>query len=168
MGKIYASEDTTFEPASIDIHDAVCAEFKDLGDVSGPYGVKHQGLLVFQVEEENDEGNRKEVRFYFNMTLGTDSMPSNIRKYVEKWFGKEIDIDAGFDPAVLEGQACRLDVDHKKSQKGDRVYAKIDSIMKPGSKKLKVKNYTPIDEREQRNGEEQESKAPEEDDEIPF
>ena len=68
--KIYgSSDDSQFEPASIDVHDAVCCEFSDLGERQTPWGKQHQGILVFQVAEEVEEGdfagNRKEVRLYF-------------------------------------------------------------------------------------------------------
>jgi hypothetical protein len=172
MGSVITgSEDSQFEPASEDIHDAVLCEFKDLGVVDTPYGDKHQGLFVFQVEEENDLENRKEVRFFFNMTLGTESYPSKIRKIIEKWRGKSITDDEhgeGFDLESLVGKPCRLDVSHRESQKG-RTYAQVDSIAKAGKNKIKPEEYVPLDERKENTKPEDDSSSDDdEDDDIPF
>ena len=171
--KIYgSSDDSQYEPASIDVHDAVCCEFQDLGERETPWGKQHQGILVFQVAEEVEEGdfagNRKEVRLYFNMKLGTQTYPSKIRKVIEKWRGKPFDdkeLDEGFDMEVLVNQPCRIDVNHKTNKEGTRTYAIPDGIMKAGRKKLKPKDYTPVDERES-NG--NNSSDDDDDDDTPF
>ena len=172
MGKIYGNEGTEFEPASIDIHDAVCCEFIDLGTKDGPYGKQHQGQLIFQVAELNDFGERKEVRLFFNMTLGNKQFPSKFRKLAEKWRGKEFteeEASSGFDPADMVGAPCRLDINQKMNASGDRTYAVVDGISKVGEVKLEPKDYTPVDEREKGGQKESESKAPAEDDsDIPF
>jgi hypothetical protein len=141
MGKIYGSEES-----------------------HGPYGTKHQGMLIFQVEEEVEEGDyagsRKEVRFYHTMTLGTNTYPSKIRKFVEKWRAKPFtqeEVEAGFDTEVLVGMSCRLDINHKTNKDGSRTYAVIDSISKAKSK-LKAKDYVPTADRKKKN----------DDDDIPF
>jgi hypothetical protein len=172
--KIYgSSDDQLYEPASVDIHDAVCCEFKDLGEKETPWGRQHQGVLVFQVAEEIEGGDyagkRKEVRLYFNMKIGTETYPSKIRKIVEKWRGKPFQVEElaeGFDMEVLVGQPCRLDVGQKTNKEGTRTYATVDGIQKAGRKKLKPKDYVPIDERES-NGNGLESDD-DDDDDTPF
>lgn len=173
--KIYGGSESNFEPASIDIHDAVCAEFVDQGEQDTPYGRKHKGYLVFQVDEEIEDGDyagqRKEVRLYFTMTLGTSQYPSKIRGIIEKWRGKKItdkEVEDGFDLSVLEGKPCRLDVNHKVNKDGSRTYAVVDGITKAGQKKLKVKDYTPIAKRQGAPTEADDSVADDADDDLPF
>jgi hypothetical protein len=175
MTKMYGSEEQEFEPASIDVHNAVCCEFVDLGERDGGYGVKHQGMLVFQVEEVSDVGDRKEVRFYFTMTLGSDSYPSKFRLQAEKWRGKKFtddEVREGFDPEVMVGVPCRLSTNQKENKDKTRVYAVIDSILPVSDVKLKPLNYRSVAEREaergaNRNGGES-AALPPEDDDIPF
>jgi hypothetical protein len=176
MTRIYGAEDSQFEPASVDIHDAVCAEFVDLGMKANPFDGKelHQGQLVFQVAEEVEEGDfagqRKEVRLFFNMKLGTPTYPSKIRKIIEKWRGKPLtdeEVAEGFSLEALEGVPCRLDISHKTNKDGSRTYAVVDSISKAGRKKLKVKDYTPVAERS--NGSDETVQESSDDDEdLPF
>ena len=170
MTKVYENEGAEFEPASEDIHNAVCCEFQDIGVQEGPYGSKHQGLIVFQVEEMNDMDppRRKEVRWYFTMTLGTAEYPSNLRKYAEAWRGKPFvpeDIADGFDPELLVGKPCRLAILHKTSKKG-RTYAFIDSLMKAGEKKIEPLDYKPLAERGQKDDDN--GSTTEDDDQVPF
>jgi hypothetical protein len=167
--KISQNEGTLYEPASPDLHDAVCCEFKDLGVQDTPWGPKHQGMLVFQVAERNDEGSRKEVRMYFTMTLGSDDYPSRIRKFVEKWRGKALsdeELDE-FDLELLVGKPCRLDTIVKESKKG-RQYAAIESVLKASDVKLEPEDYVPVDDREEKNGSSDKRSDDDMDDDVPF
>jgi len=154
MTKLKDSQGQDFEPASVDIHDAVCCEFQHIGMQDTPFGPKDKGMLVFQVAELDENGKRKEVSLYFTMTWGTEKMPSLIRKVIEKWRGAAMsDADReNFELESLVGKPCRLDVVQKESQKTGRVRAHIDSILRPGETKLTPLDYIPRAERQNAKG----------------
>jgi hypothetical protein len=151
-------------------HDAVCAEFGDLGTKPTPYGDKHQGVLVFQLDEMQPEGERrKEVRLYFNMTWGTDSMPSKVRETVEGWRGREFaspEEREGFDLERLEGQACQLDLEHRQSKDKKKTYANVVRVHPAGKKTMKVVGYKPLADRGQSSN--SDAGASSDDSDVPF
>lgn len=164
MPKAFASSGADRELISADIHNAVCCECVDEGTVDGPYGPKHRCFWVFQVEERYPDddsqpewarGKRKEVRAYFNLTLGSPQKPSNLRKWVEKWRGRpftEEEVAAGFDPDLCVGVPCRLDVVHYKDKKGNDRDG-IDGILAPGKTTIEMEDYMTIAERQAKRAE---------------
>ena len=138
--------------------DAICAEYKDLGETDHPqYGVRHQGILVFQTSEPNpdDNGRPKEVRMYFTHTWGTEEMPSKFRKALEGWFSKPVPaevIDTGFDPEKLVGKQCKLFLSYKPNAQGNiPKWPKIAVYPPDTNVKMSVTpDYVPIDQREKK------------------
>jgi len=67
----------------------------------------------------------------FNMSLGEKA---NLRKFLEGWRGEVFtkeQVEDGFDPSVLAGKACLVNVIHRVKQKvGGGSYAFVDSASK--------------------------------------
>lgn len=143
------TESQGYELLTPGIHLAICAEAVDLGEQDSPWGRKHRGVLLFQVNEIGSDGNPKEVRLYFSMTLGTASMPSKIRKVVRNWgVATDSDIAAGFSIDQLVGKQAKLIVTTGKNAKGQDV-SQIDNVLPPDQgQNIQLRNYKPWAERQ--------------------
>lgn len=141
---------TKFELVSPGFHPAVCCEFKDLGIVETRYGKKPKGMWVFQVDEEDQDGRRKEIRCKFNLTVGTVKKPSKVQELMGKWRKKpytQEELENGdVDPERPVGVPCIIDVMHKTLDDGTEIHF-VDGVHPPGDVKLTPKNYVPVDER---------------------
>lgn len=141
----------TYEIASEGVVDAVCCEFVNLGIVQTSFGPKPKGMYIFQISELTEKGkfkgSRKEVRWQFPLSWGSDSMPSNMRKMIEKWRGKKMTEEERqeFEMESVVGKACRLVIEHNVTDKG--TFANINLIMKKGDVELSPLNYTPLADR---------------------
>jgi hypothetical protein len=111
------------------IHQAVCVDIINLGEVETKFGLKAQVAVVFQLECEGayrrTDGGRFEIRRIFNPTL-TGS--STLKKFLEQWRGKSFDKAEleGFQLAKLYKKNAQIQVIHKEGEKG--MYANIVSI----------------------------------------
>lgn len=151
--KVKGSTGEGWELPAADVHNAVCAEFKDLGVQPTRFGDKHRGVLVFQLEQQTTRGERMEVRLYFNMTLGSPAKPSRLGEVLQGWRGKSYtaeELEEGVDLDKLPGTPCRVVVSHNLSEDGSKTYANIDSVLRPKGVKLQLDGYIPLDEKPQR------------------
>lgn len=150
MPKIYPSKGT-FCLVTKGIHPAVCCEFLDLGIVETKWGKKPKGAWIFQVNELDDDGKRKEVKCKFNLTVGTVKKPSKVQKLMGKWRGEAYDQDelenGDVDPERTVGQPCLLDIEHTTLDDGTTIHY-IDGILPPGDVRLQPEGYVPTSERE--------------------
>ena len=104
------------------------------------------GLIELGTQQEEYQGQTKEARKVFlvweltgekksdgsNFVIGRDYTQSlnqmaALRKVVEKWRGREMQVDEEFDLTKLIGKPCLLSLVHKTSQ-GGKTYAKIDGV----------------------------------------
>lgn len=128
---VRASAGGDFTPVSSDLHNAVCAEIIEVNQVQTPFGVQDQLKFVFQVEEMDNAKppRRKEVRATHNKVLGSATKPSNLRKMLESWRGKQFtpdEIADGIDIMKVVGQPLRIQTMQTVSTNNpDRKYAKI-------------------------------------------
>lgn len=169
MAKIVkVNEGMSAEPATDGWHDGVLAEVVDLGVQASRFTkgkkTEHQGILMFQVEEVYDgdgelAGKRKEVRLFFDFTLGLGSSKkgTKLRKALAEWRGKDFSAEQlqkfateGLDLDQLVGQACRILTASEKAKTSDKEYAKPIKFAPAGDVKLKVVDYTPYDQRDDR------------------
>jgi hypothetical protein len=145
-----------FEPATPGLHSAVIAEYNDLGEQPTPKGPKKFARFIFQLDETDDNGTRKEATLRFAQTWGTgDKFPSKIRKTLENWQGAPMSEQQmrDFDPQKLIKVACVVDVEHTRPNEDQRVYAIVTKIykLKPTDAKLTIsEGYIPRAERKQR------------------
>lgn len=141
------------ELASADIHNAVVAEIVDLGledDKFNPGQQVHRGKAIIQIAETNSYGDRKEMHYWFNVTLGTAEKPSNLRKMVEGIIGRQLTPDEakGYDIAQLQLAPCRIVVKHKLKQDKSGPTDYISEFLKPSADLLEVSStYKPYAER---------------------
>lgn len=151
MPALYPSKEMS-TPVSKGLHPAICCEFLDLGIVDTRYGKKHKGAWVFQVDERDDEGKRKEIRCKFNLAVGTPTKPSKVQKLMGKWRGasySQAELDNGdIDPEKPVGQPCILDVEHATLDDGTLIHY-VDSILPAGEVRLEPVGYVPVAERAQ-------------------
>jgi hypothetical protein len=127
--EVLVKETSGYEIPPEGIHQAVCVDIINLGEVETKFGVKPQVAIVFQLECEGGyrrtDGQRFEIRRIFNPTL-TGS--STLKKFLEQWRGKSFDKAEleGFQLAKLHKTNAQIQVIHKEGEKG--MYANIVSI----------------------------------------
>lgn len=109
-----------YPPTPSGVHSAVCVDIVDLGETKTPWGDKHQVELRWQVDKPRDDGKRHLVVRRFTLSL---SGKSNLRPFLEGWFGRELtsgEVEDGIDlEEALLGLPCLLQVLHQTSTKGE-------------------------------------------------
>lgn len=135
------------EPLPRGFVNAICADFytKEEDDKFNPGQRKTVVVLTFvtSIVTKDKDGNPRNamINLFSNATWGGGDKPSNLRKFIESWFGPLTDEQlASFDFDKLIGRKCSILVEHKRKQDGtiaDRVALasdvradldKIDSI----------------------------------------
>ena len=167
--EVLVKETSGYEIPPEGIHQAVCVDIINLGEVETKFGTKPQVAVVFQLECEGGyrrtDGQRFEIRRMFNPTL-TGS--STLKKFLEQWRGKSFDKAEleGFQLAKLHKKNAQIQVIHKEGEKG--MYANIVSIQ-PHNLKL---GSVIVPENYVRRIKKEDAQAPPvpapDDDEIPF
>jgi hypothetical protein len=120
---------TDFEPVPTGMQQAVCAMVCDIGTHKGEYQgketMRHQVIILWELEEKKKEGQWAGEPFYlskfYTLSLGKDA---NLRKDLESWRGKPFTTEElqGFDIENLIGANCLLNVIEDKEK------AKISAI----------------------------------------
>lgn len=161
--KVGVGEGFESDPVSPGVHDAVVAEVVDLGRRHSRFRdgeVIHQGVFVLQVDENRTGGKftgPKEIWQFFNAKAGIGDK-TNLKRFLEGWRGKPFTADElakiKREQMDLEeqcvGKALQVVVTHKVTGSGD-TRAKIEASLPPNkdtSMRLKVRDYTPLSERE--------------------
>lgn len=123
-------------PAPEGLHQAVCVDVQDLGNVETPWGLSHQCLISWQLDLVNPEsGRRFLISSRYKVSLHAKA---SLRQDIESWRGKLSKAElADFDVDSLIGLNCQLNVIHKPNDEG-QVFANVASIVPLG------KGMTPI------------------------
>ena len=141
----------TFSLITQGLHPAICCEFIDLGTVDTRWGKKHKGAWVFQVDEREENGKRKEIRCSYNLAVGSVRKPSKVQKLMGKWRGQpytQEELENGdVDPEKPIGQPCLLDIEHTEVEDGTTIHY-VDMILPPGDMRLEPEDYVPVAERD--------------------
>jgi len=150
MPIIAREPESTFVPCPEGLHQAVCVDVVDLGVVTTQYGEKHQVRIVWQVDEENPENDKRyTARRSYTLSL---SKKANLRTMLETWRTKPFTDDElkGFDLENLLGINCQIQVVHKLSAQG-KLYANVQAVVAPPKNvpKLLARDYTREKDREQ-------------------
>src|ERR1700684_2934792 len=110
-----ASGGNDCKPAPAGTHAAVCCDVVDLGMLEVSFGGKtktqHKVNLVWQIEEDRDDGKPFTVRKRYTLSLHEKA---SLRKDLESWRGRAFtpaELE-GFDLEVLIGIGCMLNVIH--------------------------------------------------------
>jgi len=122
-----------FKPAPAGTHAAVCCDVVDLGMLEVSFGGKtktqHKVNLVWQIEEDRDDGKPFTVRKRYTLSLHEKA---SLRKDLESWRGRAFtpaELE-GFDLEVLIGIGCTLNVIHTPKPDGGQPWANVAAIMK--------------------------------------
>lgn len=151
MAIIAKNEGGTFTPAPEGQFQAVCVDVVDMGILESTWEGKvrkvHKIRIVFQLDELGEDGKPFMVSQFLTLSLGEKA---NLRKFLESWRGKKFSADElrdGFDVEKLIGAGALIQVVH--AEKGEKVYANIQSIMKApkGAAPLQPKDYVRVQDR---------------------
>ena len=130
-------EGDQFAPLSEGLHEAICVDVIELGEVEFEgYEKKHKVAIIWQVEEQKENGQRFEPSKWYNRTLAEGA---KLREHLEQWRGRpfsEADLEAirekRYDLEKINGQQAQLQIFHKL--KKGRVYAEVESVLPPAKK----------------------------------
>lgn len=148
---VTAGESKTFEPAPTGVHQGVCVDVVDMGDLevkwNGQSKKQHKIRIVWQIDEAMaEDGRRFIVQKRYTASLHEKS---NLRKELEAWRGRAFTDDElkAFDLEKLIGVNCFLNVVH--TAKEGKTYANVASIMplKKGMEKMEPVDYVRVKDR---------------------
>lgn len=136
-----------FNPVSEGVHLATCIWIIDLGEQwSEIYKKAYPKVMItWEIPDEiisTDEGEKpKVISREYTLSLSEKSV---LRSHLESWRGKKFTEaeSKGFDLKNVLGKGCQIQILH--TEKGDRTYANISSIMTlpKGSEKSVAVNKT--------------------------
>lgn len=120
-----------FKPAPAGSHAARCCWLIDLGHQDGPYGIKHQALIGWELPTELIEDGDRAGEPYFVSRFYTLSLheKASLRHDLENWRGRsftDAELD-GFDLRAVVGQPCLLTIAHKE-KKGGGISARVAGV----------------------------------------
>lgn len=131
-----------FVPIPAGIHHGICYAVIDLGtQPSQMYAPSRKVLIVWELPHERSDfkddktGQIKSlprvISKEYTLSTGTKS---NLRKELESWRGKPFTAEEAqeFEVGVLAGKNCQLNVAHRPSKDGSKVYANVVSIVPLG------------------------------------
>lgn len=153
---VTAGDGKVFEPAPAGVHQAVCVDVVDMGELevkwAGQIKKQHKIRLVWQIDESRPEdGKRFIVQKRYTASLNEKA---NLRKELEAWRGKAFTDDElkAFDVEKLIGINCFLNVVH--AAKDGKTYANIASIMplKKGMARMDPSEYIRVKDRQEAEG----------------
>src|SRR5262245_2682545 len=119
-----------FIPAAEGLHQAVCVDVIELGEVEGKWGKKRKVELRWQIPELTEEGAPFLVRQRYTASLHEKA---TLRHHLESWAGraltpKELE---GYDLEHLVGKNGQIQIVHRTGDKGG-TFANVSSIVKLG------------------------------------
>lgn len=131
-----------FVPVPAGIHHAICYAVIDLGtQPSQMYAPSRKVLIIWELPHERGDFKDTNTGVIKNLprvvskeyTLSTGTK-SNLRKELESWRGKPFTAEEAleFEVGVLVGKNCQLNIAHRPSKDGSKVYANVVSIVPLG------------------------------------
>ena len=148
MSIIARDNQKEWTPAPEGLHQAVCVDVIDLGEVDTAWGKKPKVRVVWQIEEISPDDNKRcRVQKQYTISL---SEKANLRKDLECWRGRKFTSEElkGFDLEKLVGVNCQLQIIHNLSDEG-KTYANIQAIIAAakGIPKIAAVDYQRIKDR---------------------
>ena len=143
------SNNTHFEPTPSGPQIGICYGVIGIGsheqEWQGVKNWKNQVVLLFELPfctlEIDGITKPRAISRIYTLSLHEKAL---LRKHLESWRGKKFtppELEDGFDLKKLLGKVCTINVVH--SEKGDKTYANIDTIMGVPADK---KDLTPFNE----------------------
>ena len=151
MPIIAKASGTNFAPAPEGTHSAVCVDVVDLGILevtySGKTSKQHKIKIVWQIEEDRDDGQPYQVNKRYTLSLHEKA---SLRKDLESWRGRSFSDSEleGFDVEAVIGVGCLLNIIHNKGRDGG-IFANVAGVMKlpKGSPTIKMRDYVRVSDR---------------------
>jgi len=118
---------TSFTPAPEGVHNAVCVDVVDLGNVDGNWGCKHKCRIVWELSELMDDGRPFLASKQYTVSLNEKA---NLHKDLRAWRGKAFTATelAGFNVDAIIGAPCQIVITHQ--EKDGMVYGNVTAIIK--------------------------------------
>ena len=145
---IYATDSGIVrEPIPAGNYVARCTQMIHIGTVQGQFGPKNTVRIGWELPDElKDFGKGLQPQFISQEYSLSMNVKSNLRKMLESWRGKGFTAEEAkkFDITKLLGVTCMINIIHKPSADGSKVYSNIGSIsaMPKGVKAPKQINET--------------------------
>jgi hypothetical protein len=135
-------KEVTYATAPEGLHQAVCVDVYDLGDVETQWGLKPKIEIRWQLDEINPETSKRfEIRNRYTNSLHEKAV---LRQTLETWRGKRFTADElrGWDLEKLIGVNCQVQVVHKPGDEG-RIWANVQAVVPAakGAIKLRPQDY---------------------------
>lgn len=125
---LLAKATASFIPAPGGVHQAVCVDVVDKGMVASVFykRTSHKCLLVWEIDETMDNGERFTVRRMYTVSLNEKAA---LRKDLESWRGRPFKEEElkGFDVESVLGANCNLNL--VQQTRDGETYANIQAIM---------------------------------------
>lgn len=141
MSLIIKEEPKVYPLAPEGLFNAVCVDVVDLGHIETTFGQKHKCSLIFELEEEDETGQRFIVGKRYTVSLNEKA---SLRKELERWQGRAFtpeELKLGVDTEWFIGRSCKLFIAHRETQ--ERTYANIETILPP-DKRGKLPNWDQV------------------------
>lgn len=163
-----SSNDKKYPVAPEGLHPAVAVDVVDLGMKDTKFGQKHKLRIIWQLEELDPETGRRLTAS--QMYTASMHPESGLSKTLESWRGRKFTDDERrkFDPEVLVGQCCQIQVTHAPGSEG-KVYANVSAVVPLGKGMIALRavDYVRVQDRPAKDG----NAAPQQkayDDSVPF
>jgi hypothetical protein len=132
---VKGSQGGDFERIPTGMQPGVCAKIFDLGMQPGFSGdMKRKIVILFELAERKTKGDwagkRHVISKTYNFTLGSPEKPSNLRKDLISWRGREFTFEeaSGFDIEKILGINCTLNIIEKVKADG-RKFSEVSSVL---------------------------------------
>ena len=126
---------STVPPLAEDTYPAVCFTMVDLGHQYGEVSKSSNPNVVIGWEiigETITIDGKEQPRTFYNTYTRSLNKKSKLRSDLTSWRGKEFTVEElkRFNLENVVGASCMLQIVHKKSADGSRVYANLASVTK--------------------------------------
>jgi hypothetical protein len=144
---IVVTEGSTFEPHPEGQFRAVCVDVVERHAVPTAFGPKNKVRIVWQTEENREDGKPFLASSSFNASLHEQS---RLRPFLEAWRGRKFTAEElkGFDLDKLVGVNALIQITH--TNKDGKTYDNVTAIFKPmrGMEALQSREYVRVQDRQ--------------------
>jgi hypothetical protein len=129
MSLVIKEENKQYPIPDEGIYDAVAVDVVDLGKISSPWGPKSKISIMWELDAEDENGNRYVVGKRYTKSLNEKS---NLRQDLERWRNRKFkpqELKNGFDLESLIGVSAIVFISHNVTDK--RTFANIESLLPP-------------------------------------
>lgn len=139
-------EGGNFIPAPEGVHNAVCVDIVELGEVQTTWGPKSMIRVVWEIDAKMEGGKPFLVMQRYTPSLGAKT---TLRKHLKSWRGRDFTKEEleGFELDDILGASCQLVIEHNDGNNGN-TYANISAILKAKDKLAPSGGYVRVKDRE--------------------